>query len=237
MATISTLFSNGTISKTEKCFCGIYGIQNNITKKWYVGESIHVIERIKDYLGTIQSAQKLIKSAFAKYGKNNFTCYKLEECSVDELASKELYWSVKLKSMSPSGYNLKVGKNSCQLYSQESRDKMSKSHIGKKQSVESNIKRSEWSKNNYNIVANRIGKSNSEESNEKRSIALIGNANNNGKHSIGNKYAVGNTYRRGATLTAQTKLKISNGIKLTKLIKWLETEAPWFCDVEIKENT
>lgn len=195
MATISTLFSNGTISKTEKCFCGIYGIQNNITKKWYVGESIHVIERIKDYLGTIGSGQRVIKSAFAKYGKNNFTCYKLEECGVDELASKELYWSIKLKSMSPSGYNLKVGKNSCQVYSQESRDKMRNSQLGKTQSVESNEKRKEWASANYDKVASQLGKKQSLESNLKRSASLMGNKNNTGNKTAEQLLAYGNSNR------------------------------------------
>jgi len=126
-----TLFSNGTISKTEKCFCGIYGIQNNITKKWYVGESIHVIERIKYYLGTIRSTQGLIKSAFAKYGKNNFTCYKLEECSVDELYEREVYWGTTLNSISPNGYNLKLGGDKKTIVSDETKKTMSESQINK----------------------------------------------------------------------------------------------------------
>ena len=233
MSTISTvLFSDGKIVPEQRCFTGIYGIQNNINNKWYVGESIHVIERIKDYLGTIGSGQRLIKFAFAKYGKNNFTCYKLEECSVDKLASRELYWATMLNSLSPNGYNLKVGKNSCQLYSQESKDKMRNSQLGKTKSAESNEKRRIASMGNKNS----LGKTQSEESNEKRRIALTGNTYNNGKHSIGNKYALGNTYRRGVTLSEETKKKISDSKKMSSLVKWLEEKAPWFCNVQLKET-
>jgi hypothetical protein len=114
---------------------------------------------------------------------------------------------------------------------------MRNSQLGKTNSAESNEKRRQWSKNNYDKIATWIGKKQSEESNEKRRIALTGNTNNNGKHSIGNKYALGNTYRRGVILSDETKKKISDSKKMSNLIKWLEIQAPWFCDVQVKENT
>jgi hypothetical protein len=42
--------------------------------------------------------------------------------------------------------------------------------------------------------------------------------------------------RSGTKLTEEHKNKISNSLKITKLIKWLEKEAPWFCETQQSNN-
>jgi len=46
--------------------------------------------------------------AFNKYGKENFKIEELEECSIDELNDKEIYWIEKLGSFK-YGYNATLG--------------------------------------------------------------------------------------------------------------------------------
>ena len=105
------LFSSGSLCYSGVCFSGIYGIQCHTTSKWYVGESIHVLNRISAYIGLNCNKQKLIYNAIKKYGIGNFSCYKLEECEANKkiLGEREIHWGTQLNSMAPNGYNLKLG--------------------------------------------------------------------------------------------------------------------------------
>ena len=123
------LFSSGSMVYTGNDFSGIYGIQCHENSKWYVGESIRVPNRVQDYLKEKSTLkyQVSIYRAVKKHNIKNFSCYKLEECSIDDLYSKEVFWSNKLNSISPNGYNLKVGGNNKSIVSNETREKQSKS--------------------------------------------------------------------------------------------------------------
>jgi group I intron endonuclease len=168
---VDLLFSSGSIVYTGSCFSGIYGIQCHETSKWYVGESIHVPQRIEKYLNTIQSTQPLISSSFAKYGKEAFSCYKLEECAIEKLHSKETEWSIRLDSIAPNGYNLRIGGNGKYICSEDTRRRISESLIGKTISEET---RSKMSKTRKGRVAHNKGKSPSFISIEKQRAKMIG---------------------------------------------------------------
>ena len=214
------LLSNGSVVYTGTDFSGIYAIQNNINGKWYVGESANVLNRIKAYRSDRCKRQPLIHNAIKKYGIENFTFYKLEECDSEVLLEREVYWGQKLNSLSPNGYNLKLGGNTKIIVSQETRNKIGIAHKGKFISDITRIRISNSKKGSEPWNKGKTGvQCWSDKSKKKASLSHIGNKN-----------AVGNTHNRGRTHTAQNKLKISNGIKLTKLIKWLEKEAPWFCE-------
>lgn len=90
----------------------IYKITNLINQKIYVGKTTTTIEKRwrthwEDSTRLDTSNRPLYK-AFNKYGKENFKIEELEECSIDELNSKEIYWIEKLGSFK-YGYNATLG--------------------------------------------------------------------------------------------------------------------------------
>ncbi len=90
---------------------GIYAIKNNITKKYYVGQSKHVKRRWiehKSELNKNRHANCHLQSSWNKYGYDNFEFMLLEECKNTELDEKERFWIMKLNSYS-EGYNLDFG--------------------------------------------------------------------------------------------------------------------------------
>lgn len=75
---------------------GIYKITNKINGKCYIGQSVDIERRFTEHRcphGTVSS----IKLAILKYGKDNFTYEVIEECSVSELDSREIFWIAHLK--------------------------------------------------------------------------------------------------------------------------------------------
>lgn len=88
---------------------GIYKITNKLNNKAYIGQSKHIEQRWKEHQQL--SRKSLIHKAIEKYGINNFTFEILEECSVDELDEREIYW-IKVYNTFENGYNLTRGGNS-----------------------------------------------------------------------------------------------------------------------------
>lgn len=94
-----------------KKICGIYGIQNKLTGKWYVGQSQHIEKRFATHrknlaMGTHQNQH--LQKAFDKYGQENFEFQILEVCDVKLLNDLEVEW-IKKKDSKENGYNLTLG--------------------------------------------------------------------------------------------------------------------------------
>lgn len=70
--------------------CGIYKIVNNINNKFYIGKSVNIENRWKQHCYAKDSSP--IHVAIQKYGKENFSFYILEECSLEDLNQREIYW-------------------------------------------------------------------------------------------------------------------------------------------------
>lgn len=92
---------------------GIYKIENQINGKIYIGQSIDIEKRwnkhildSKDWQITEQSA--VIHKAINKYGVNNFSFSVLEECNLNELDDKEIYW-IEYYDSYYKGYNCTKG--------------------------------------------------------------------------------------------------------------------------------
>lgn len=90
----------------------IYKITNLINQKIYVGKTTKTIEeRWKTHWSDalkVNINNRPLYKAFNKYGKENFKIECLEECSIDELNDKEIYWIEKLGSFK-YGYNATMG--------------------------------------------------------------------------------------------------------------------------------
>lgn len=84
---------------------GIYKITNKINGKIYVGQSNDIERRFSEhkYRNKLQ-----IDIAIQKYGKENFTFEVLEECPIEQLNNREMYWIKTLKSFE-NGYNNTTG--------------------------------------------------------------------------------------------------------------------------------
>lgn len=99
---------------------GIYIFTNKINGKSYIGQSINIQDRKKQHFYRYKNEKdngynSAIHSAFRKYGWENFSFEVLEECSLEELDAKEIYWISKKNTLVPNGYNILSGgqKNRC----------------------------------------------------------------------------------------------------------------------------
>lgn len=97
----------------------IYVITNNINQKQYIGKTNYSIEKRFDEHKNDCSKRRCEKrplySAMNKYGVENFSIEMLEECSVDIVAEREVYWIDKLNTYK-DGYNATYGGDGKILY-------------------------------------------------------------------------------------------------------------------------
>lgn len=70
---------------------GIYKITNPVGKV-YIGKSINIGRRYREYKRLKIKKQYKIYNSLLKYGFENHTFEVLEECSVEELSCRECYW-------------------------------------------------------------------------------------------------------------------------------------------------
>ena len=93
--------------------CGIYKITNNINGYCYIGQSINIEQRQRKeqqraFLPHSNEYNRVLSKAFRKYGLENFSFEILEECSVEELDEKEIFYIQKFDSYF-NGYNATLG--------------------------------------------------------------------------------------------------------------------------------
>ena len=92
---------------------GIYQIKNMVNGKTYVGQSNDISRRWDQHLSASEwerYSEKPLYKAFLKYGIENFEFSILEECPLEQLNEKEIYWIKKLDSLCHhNGYNINSG--------------------------------------------------------------------------------------------------------------------------------
>ena len=84
----------------------IYGIQNQINNKWYIGQSIYFPkERWRQEIAGYEQHNMVISHAIKKYGVENFSFLILEEnIEENKLDEREKYW-IENKNSFLHGYN------------------------------------------------------------------------------------------------------------------------------------
>ena len=84
---------------------GIYKITDLTNNKIYIGQSIHVQQRFSQHK---RKHNNLIDKAIKEKGVQNFSFEIIQECNIEELNKKEIYWIEYFDSMN-SGYNKTSG--------------------------------------------------------------------------------------------------------------------------------
>ena len=93
--------------------CGIYKIENKINHHIYIGQSSKIEERFSNHKWMAKNGKDDTKlyRAMRKYGIENFSFEVIEECNLNELNEKEIYWITKYDSCN-NGYNISPGGDS-----------------------------------------------------------------------------------------------------------------------------
>lgn len=96
---------------------GIYKIENLINGKVYIGQSINILRRWNDHKSRYdnnknQMFNTTLYKDIRNYGINNFKFSVIEECNINELNDKEIYWISYYDSFK-TGYNSTTGGDSC----------------------------------------------------------------------------------------------------------------------------
>lgn len=87
---------------------GIYKITNNINGKIYIGQSNNIQRRFLEHKNRGATSRIPVDIAIQKYGKENFSFEIIEECTIEQLNQKEMYWISYFNSVE-NGYNCSVG--------------------------------------------------------------------------------------------------------------------------------
>ena len=108
----------------------IYKITNTLNGKPYIGQTRQKLNR---RISGHKSSKKNfgVDAAITKYGWENFTVEVIEECPIEKLNEREIFWIAELGSKVPNGYNLTDGGDGALNPSPETRARMSAARKGK----------------------------------------------------------------------------------------------------------
>lgn len=130
---------------------GIYKITCLSNNRVYIGQSVNIKNRIQCHQSLLRRNVHFncyLQRSFNKYGEASFQFEIIEECSEQELNSKEIFWIKYYKAESRrKGFNLIEPDNKGKYrHSESTRLKLSKLKTGSKHSKETKRKLSELNK-------------------------------------------------------------------------------------------
>ncbi len=181
---------------------GIYKIENLENGKVYVGSTTALERRWNEHIYNLRKnkhANAHLQSSFNKYGEEKFKYIIIETCDTKQLIEREQYWMDELNVIN-KGYNICPFAD-LHLLTDETKEKISKAHLGKHTSIETEWKKGHipWSTGKklwslFKHPKGMLGKKQSKEFCEAQSKRMSGK-----NHPL---YGIGHTEK--------TKLKMSN---------------------------
>lgn len=109
----------------------VYLVTNTVNGKRYVGQTTKTLEERWRLHQKVKTGH-LLYSAIQKYGVENFTIESICELPTTELLNEfEIEYIKRYCTLTPNGYNLTEGGQAPRM-SDETRKRMSESHLGKK---------------------------------------------------------------------------------------------------------
>lgn len=190
----------------------IYNIKNIINNKQYFGQTVNYKRRLLEHC---QSKKiNYLYNAFNKYGLNNFEFSIIDSAiTIEELNKKEIYYINKYKTNNRYfGYNIESGGKNA-IPSIETLGKMSKSHIGIKQTENWKNKRIAKA---YTNEAKKYGKRKTD--NEKKELSIKSPRYWLGKtRDINTKTKISDTKRKNGLSDKQKELLCKKVYKINSI--------------------
>lgn len=109
----------------------IYKITNTVNGKIYIGQTIHSLDKRfnghKNESFRKRPTNQPLHNSIKKYGINSFICDCIEECSIESLDEREIYWIASLNATDKTiGYNLDAGgRKSNRIFTEEVKKRIS----------------------------------------------------------------------------------------------------------------
>lgn len=207
--------------------CGIYLIKNLITKKIYLGQSSNIKRRFQEHKYKLKNGSHrniYLQNAWNKYGSDNFTFEIIEECPLEEINQKEIFYISKFKEISEM-YNFTEGGEGTIGYNhtEEAKQKISENARGRK-AWNKGIPRSDEvkqliSKQKKGKPSSFKGKKHSDEAKKKLSDAMkghpptLGNKGRTQSEEANRKRSETLKGRKNGPLSEECKKKLSESLK------------------------
>lgn len=195
--------------RTPNALCGVYKITNLVNGKVYIGQSINIKNRWKDHINSLNREDSnctLLQRAWNKYKQESFSFEILELCSEDMLDEVEIKY-IDIYNSRKNGYNIEPGGNTNKYLSDETKQKISESHLGMKMSDETRRKMSESRMGEKNPM---YGKTHSESTRRKISDATKGRP---GRPRTEHQKECARLANLGKEVSEETRKKISEANK------------------------